>query len=164
MENYKTFRNGIVSEIRKSKNDYFEKLDRILSAGKAISKLFRKTTKQVLNLNKTSSDIPTLIMNNEYAEDNAHKAKLLNDFFISQTEVDDTNKTLPNIERTEHSLDFILITAQDVKDVLLNLNVYKACGPNLLSPRLLKEGAEILAEPLAIVFIQSLRHCYFPAA
>ena len=111
----------------------------------------------MLNLNKTSSDIPTLIMNNECAEDNAQKAKMLTNFFISQTEVDDINKTLPNIERTEHSLEFIVISAQDVKDVLLKLNVSKACGPDLLSLRLLKENAEILAETLANVFTQSLR-------
>ena len=60
----------------------------------------------MLNLNKTSSDIPTLKMNNEYAEDNAHKEKMLKDFFISQTEVDDTNKTLPNIE----ALNILLIS------------------------------------------------------
>lgn len=161
-EKYKTLRNGIVSEIRKSKTNYFEKLDGILSAGKANEKLFWKTAKQVLNLDKTSSNIPTLIMNHEHAEDDANKAKMLNNFFISQSEVDDTNKTLPYIARAENSLDFIVISTQDVKDVLLNLNINKACGPDLLSPRLLKEGADILAEPLAFVFNQSLRQCYFP--
>ena len=64
-------------------------------------------------------------MNNELAEDNAHKAKMLSDFFISETEteVEGTNKTSPHIERTEHSLDSIVITVPVVKDVLLDLNV-----------------------------------------
>ena len=33
---------------------------------------------------------------------------------------------------------------QEVRDVLDNLNVIKACGRKLISPRLLKEGASVL--------------------
>ena len=51
---------------------------------------------------------------------------------------------------------------EDVKDVLMHLNIYKACGPDLLSPRLLKEGTTALAEPLSILFKRSLEKCYFP--
>ena len=92
-------------------------------------------------------------MNNEHAEGNGHQAKTHNYIFISHTKVDDTSKTLPNIERTDYSLDSIVITVQDVKDVLLNLNATKACGPDLLSPRFLKEGAEILAAHLRLSLI-----------
>ena len=45
----------------------------------------------------------------------------------------------------------------------MHLNIYKACGPDLLSPRLLKEGATALAEPLSILFNRFLEKCYFPA-
>ena len=51
---------------------------------------------------------------------------------------------------------------QDIKDVLKNLNVSKSCGPDLISPRLLKEGADILARPLCILFNRSLEANYFP--
>ena len=46
----------------------------------------------------------------------------------------------------------------------MNLNIYKASGPDLLSPRLLKEGSDILAEPLSLLFNRSLDKCYFPIA
>ena len=54
------------------------------------------------------------------------------------------------------------VSIQDVKDVLLHLNVSKASGPDLISPRLLKEGADILAYPFSIVFNRSLNQGYFP--
>ena len=40
----------------------------------------------------------------------------------------------------------------------------KACGPDLISPRLLREGADFLAYPLFIVFNRSLLQGYFPPA
>ena len=38
----------------------------------------------------------------------------------------------------------------------------KACGPDLISPRLLKEGVIILSWPLSIIFNRSLEQSYFP--
>ncbi|MEW8544911.1 MAG: reverse transcriptase family protein [Candidatus Thiodiazotropha sp.] len=164
-ENYKTLRNQTVSEIRKSKQDYFNKLDTLLSTDTLNTKLFWKTSKQVLNLGKSSSNIPTLILNNEYAESSLQKANMLNSYFISQAVVNDDNKALPQLTRTvQYSLQFIEIPRQDILDVLQNLNISKASGPDLISPILLKEGAEILANPLKTVFNRSLENCYFPIA
>ena len=39
----------------------------------------------------------------------------------------------------------------------------KACGPDLISPRLLKEGANILSKPLSIIFNRSLLQGNFPS-
>ena len=76
--------------------------------------------------------------------------------------VDDANKELPHIDPSNHTLDSIVISCQDVKDVLLHLNVTKASGPDLISPRLLREGADILALPYSIIFNRSLDQGYFP--
>ena len=43
---------------------------------------------------------------------------------------------------------------QDVRDVLNNLNVTKACRPDLISPRLVKEGATILSKPITAHFFK----------
>ena len=59
-------------------------------------------------------------------------------------------------------LDSIII--DDVKDVLDNLSVTKSCGPDLMSPRLLKEGYLILSKPYSFLFNPSLRHGNFPTA
>ena len=60
-------------------------------------------------------------------------------------------------------LNSITISQQDVRDVLNNLNVTKASGPDLISPSLLKEGATILSKPLSIIFNRSLLQGYFPS-
>ena len=81
-----------MKEIRESKHDYFENLDRQLSSVNDDSKLFRKTSKQVLNLDKSSSCVTTLKLYNEFAENNQAKAEMLNLYFVSQTRVDSTHK------------------------------------------------------------------------
>ena len=57
------------------------------------------------------------------------------------------------------SLFFIFVL--DVLDVLKHLNTTKASGPDLISPRLLREGADILANPYSI-FNRSLVQGYPP--
>ena len=63
-----------------------------------------------------------------------------------------------HIDPSNHTLDSIVISCQDVKDVLLHLNVTKASGPDLISPRLLKEGAGIFAIPYFLILLSSLAH------
>ena len=133
-----------------------------MSSENTDTKLFWKTSKQLLNLNKSSGSIPYPKLNSTIAENDKQKAELLNHYFTSQTMVDDANKELPYIDPPNHVLDSIVISYQDVKDVLLHLNVTKASGSDLISPRLLKEGADILALPYSVIFIHSLVQGYFP--
>ena len=116
----------------------------------------------MLNIGKSNHDIPMLFMNNECAETDIQKANMLNNYFASQATLDDDNRPLPHFTPVQHHLASISITIQDVKDVLRNLNVNKASGPDLISPRLLKEGAIILSWPLSIIFNRSLEQGYFP--
>ena len=78
-----------MSEIRKSEKEYYDNIDQLLSSNTTNSKLFWKTTKQILKLGKSSTNIPTLVMNSELAEDNLQKAIMLNSYFTSQTFVED---------------------------------------------------------------------------
>ena len=103
-------------------------------------------------------------MNHEVAQPTCQKAELLNTYFSSKTKVNDLNKPLPNIAPAQHTLESILICTQDILDVLQHLDVNKACGPDLISPRLLREGVDFLAYPLFIVFNRSLLQGYFPPA
>ena len=161
-DKYKCIRNKIVSDIRKSKNDYFDKLNALLSTETTNGKLFWKTSKQLLNVEKSSSSIPTLVLNNEYAEDDNQKANMLNTYFTSQAVVTDDCRPLPELLPTQSMLTHILVSSQDVSDVLRNLDINKACGPDLIRPHLLKESAGVLARPLSILFNRSLEQGYFP--
>ncbi|MCG7879157.1 MAG: reverse transcriptase domain-containing protein, partial [Candidatus Thiodiazotropha endolucinida] len=159
---YKLLRNKINTAIRLSKKQYFDKLDNLLSSDNCDQKLFWKTSKQLLNLGRSSSNIPVLTMNHEVAETDEQKAEMLNLYFSAQTRVNDTNKTLPTLEPVPYTLDSITISSQDVLDVFKHLDVSKACGPDLISPRLLREGADYLARPYSIVFNKSFAIGYFP--
>ena len=159
---YKHIRNKVVLAVRKSKIDYFDKLDDLLATETSNMKLFWKTSKQLLNLSKSSSNIPTLILNNEYAENDIHKANMLNNYFASQAFMTDDNRPLSQLLPVQHVLNSIEILSQDVSDVLRNLNINKSCGPDLVSPRLLKEADSVLARPLSMIFNHSLDQGYFP--
>ena len=88
---------------------------------------------------------------------------MLNKYFSSQSVVNDNNKSLPPPKTVlRDRLDILEITLQSVKDVFDGLDVNKSCGPDLMSPRLLKEGSPILAEPYSKIFTSSLRLGQFP--
>ena len=162
---FKVIRNNVIDLIRKSKQNYFDKLENIFSNENLNSKLFWKTSKQLLGLGKTSKNIPTLSLNDEYAETDYQKANMLNNYFSSQSVVNDNNKSLPPPKTVLHDrLDIQEISPQSVKDVFDGLDVNKSCGPDLMSPRLLKEGSAILAEPYSKIFTSSLRLGHFPTS
>ena len=149
-EKFKMLPNQIVSNhIRPSKKYYFDKLEEILSKENVNSKVFWKTSKQVMGLQKSNHTIPKLKLNDKFAENDIDKANMLSDYFCSQSVVKNNNKILP--QRTfkcNSRLNSITIAQQDVRDALNNLNVTKASGPDLISPCLLKERATILSKPL----------------
>ena len=84
-------------------------------------------------------------MNNECAKTDIQKTNMLNNYFASQSTLDDDNRPLPQFAPVQHNLFSISIIIQDVNDVLRYLNVSKACGQYLIRFRLLKEGAIILS-------------------
>ena len=62
------------------------------------SKLFWKTSKQLLKIGKISQNVPTLKLNDEFAETDLKKAEMLNKYFASQSYVNDDNKVLPQLQ------------------------------------------------------------------
>ena len=101
-------------------------------------------------------------MNKEYAEIDPQKADMLNKFFAFQMDQDYNYRPLPHFPPNDHTLMYSVITVEGVKNFLRNLYINKACGPDLISPCLLKEGATIIALPLSIIFNRSLEQGYVP--
>ena len=66
-----------------------------------------------------------------------------------RTSLDSDNNSNP-------SLNSIQITISEVRDILLSLDVTKAMGPDDLSPRILKECADVLSPSLCDIFNKSL--------
>jgi len=83
------------------------------------------------------------------------KATCFNNYFSSVFMSEDTS-SLPDLHSTvQQGLDLITtlhFTSNDVLDVLSSLNVNKACGPDLIPARFLKEGANSICTSLAHLF------------
>ena len=58
----------------------------------------------------------------------------------------------------------ITITAKQVNEILKNLKVTKAAGPDNIHPRLLKESSEVITRPLEIIFNKSVQQGAIPNA
>jgi len=56
----------------------------------------------------------------------------------------------------------IVFTASDIQKLLSTLNCNKSSGPDNIHPRVLKECAGVLAEPLCILFTTSLQQGQLP--
>ena len=165
-ENWKKFResrNHVVLLIRQSKLNYFNKLATNLNQGNLKAKQWWKIAKQFLKQN-TESNISLLIENNRQYSEPVDKANILNNYFCEQSNVDDSHAFLPPFEPSASFLDGINISETDVEDVLKLLDNNKACGPDLINPRLLKEGSEFLATKLSHIFNQSLTSSHFPSS
>ena len=106
--------------------------------------------------------IPSLHHDGEVITDDYTKADLFNKYFVSVF----TKENLSNLPSTSYCSDFYLdnmqVTASEVFSELSALNTNKACGPDGICPRLLKEGAEQLANPLAALFNKSLADGLLP--
>ncbi|XP_053396163.1 uncharacterized protein LOC128556153 [Mercenaria mercenaria] len=137
---FKTIRNEVTKLIRISKQNYQNKLIEQVNSNTITAKLWFKTAKKLTN-KTTAQTIPTLQDQNTQASTDQEKTELLNHFFCSQSTIDDTNEILPPCpSSTTATLTNILITPTDVSDAISLIDPSKACGPDLISPKLLREG------------------------
>ena len=51
-----------------------------------------------------------------------------------------------------------------VEKLLRDINVRKSCGHDMISPRLLKESAAVIAGPIANIINSSIDLCKYPAS
>ena len=91
---YKSYRNKVTNEIRKSKTLQIEKLSDKLRNKTNGPKDWCKTLKIFIKPLQTSS-IPPLIVDGHIYSDSADKANLFKDYFTEQSSLDDTYADLP---------------------------------------------------------------------
>ena len=124
--------------------------------------MFWKLVKTVFNSNKQSS-IPLLIDNGTHYTNDLDKATILNNYFVSQTILPDSNIPLPPFHYlTNARLDQITITPDEVKNILIDLDTTKDVGPDHINNKILKECAESLSTPLSDLFNKSLSEGIYP--
>ena len=162
-EKFKKIRNKVTQAIKQAQTDYEAKIIEKINNSSLSSKNWFKLAKTITKLDKSKQSIPPLIHGTQIASTNEEKANLLNEFFIKQSNITDSDKHPPNIPRVHHNtLSNIQILPQDIIDSLSIIDPSKASGPDTLSPRLLKDAAHILSTPLSIFFNKLISCGYMP--
>jgi len=59
--------------------------------------------------------------------------------------------------------DFQSTNTKQVEKLLLENNTRKSCGHDLIPPRLLRESASVIAEPLANIMNSLISQCHYPS-
>ena len=136
---FKRIRNKVVDSLRTAKRTYHCKLCDKIKANKFGSKDWWNLVKQVSNISQKSHGIKILVSDNdEIITDDHNKANALNNFFASQTYIDELHATLPELPNHENApdiptLDSIVLTERNVEDILKTLDTSKAMGPDLIN-------------------------------
>lgn len=158
-QKFRQVRNETIKFIREAKSNYYSKLSDKLKQGSLLSSDWWKTLKTFISSKQTTS-IPPL--KNPETEDlnftDVDKANLLNDYFIKQTYIDNSDKPVPDLgpAETVNTLPRITIDAAEIEDVLRSLKTDKASGPDGISNRILREASHELSQPLCDLFNTSL--------
>ena len=150
---YKSFRNRITTEIRKSKKKFqIDRLSERLTSSETGPKDLWKTLNNFIKPDQANVIPPLNKDGTIYAYDTA-KANALNDFFAEQTHLNDSSASLPQtINVPDYNLDSLSVTVEEVESTLRSLPLGKAAGPDLINNRLLKELSQPLSYSLCDLF------------
>jgi hypothetical protein len=147
---WKQLRNDIKSEITSSHNKYVENM---IGNIKENSKRFWKYIS--LKKKDTQSIPPLNTKQGTTAESDVDKAEALNDQFTGVF-TKKTDDQFPLLERKIPKMKDIQITEGDVLKLLQGLNISKACGPDKISPKILKELSNELTPIMTHFFQQTM--------
>ncbi|CAM5078437.1 unnamed protein product [Natator depressus] len=151
-EEYKNFAQACRSEIREAKSHLELQLARDVKSNK--KGFFR----YVSNKKKVKESVgPLLNEGGNLVTEDVEKANVLNAFFASVFTNKVSSQTAALGSTAWGGGDQPSVEKEVVRDYLEKLDEHKCMGPDALHPRLLKELADVIAEPLAIIFENSWR-------
>jgi len=106
--------------------------------------------------------IPPLKDSNGTYTSNESKANVLNNYF-STVFTKENSDNLPTLDSSPYpSIDPLTITTNGIASLLCGLDMHKACGPDRIYPRLLKETAHNVAPMLTMLYQASLKQHKVP--
>ena len=113
---------------------------------------------------KSRDGIPNLKNNDgNLTTNNSEKADLLNEYFSSVFTKEDLNNIPTLSSRTDQILNKVEITSIQMRDKLKSLKPSKSPGPDGIHPRVLRELADVIADPLKQIFDKSLSEGKLPS-
>ena len=151
LKDYHFHRNLVTNEARNAKRNKETKIAKETKQNpKALFKYVNSKTKPkegIANLTKEDGTQTT---------SDQEKSTVLNNFFSSVFVTED-DSPIPTLEAEyEKELNYVNINEEDMKNALQNLNISKSPGPDKMYPRILKELAKELANPLHRLFKKTM--------
>ena len=152
---YTKVRNKVKNLLRKEKKKFEQG---IALVAKKNPKLFWMHTRRKL---KTKSGVGPLLETvtdkDSLKYDDKSKADILQRQFLSVFAKESPINVPMLPPRTLSTIPTFTVTESSVKEKLESLNPYKSCGPDNISPRMLKELASHLAGPIAALFNHTIK-------
>ena len=162
-EKFKKIRNKCNTSVNNAKTEYYKNLSNKILTEKVNSQNWYKLVKRLFGNQQKGKPISLLRFNEEIIDDDCEMANIFNTFFSDQSNIDDSNVTLPDVVHLNDSvLEHLIFNENEVEDILKILDTSKAIGPDFINPRLLKEGCPILKAPLCRLFNMSIAIGKFP--
>ena len=151
-----------MTAISNAKESYLTRLGDKLTHPKSSQKTYWKVLNKILNKCKAPK-IPPLLVNNKFIVNCKEKASEFAVFFAEQCKPLINNSTLPAFNYiTNARIDRIIISEDEITNLIRSLNISKANGPDDLSAHMLHLCDEAIAIPLKIIFDNILSTGIFP--
>jgi len=156
---YKLLKKQMQQECRKAHNNYMHRI--IYEPYQTGRK--KKFFQHIKSLRRDSKEIPTLEKDGKAYSTDFAKANVLNQYFYSVFTQDDstTPPEMGNILYPDMST--IEVDTAGIAKLLLEIDPYKATGPDKIPPRLLKELSYEISPCLSLVFRASLKQAVLPS-
>ena len=173
---YKAQRNVCTRLRRKAIKDFFRKKNVenssrefwnvyrpfLHSKSKQANDIFIKENDVVINQKKDIAEI----FNNYFvniADDLVDKS-LQHDYAADFNDHPSVQSVINTTKEGIFTLNFSLkcINELEICQILANINTRKSCGHDFLHPRIVKESAAVIAQPLACIFNESIKQCKYP--
>ena len=161
---YRQQRNKVNNMIKVLKEEYICNLnDTLTEYHYNDQKSYWKIVRTLIKGTKPSYSIPSLFQNDTVAFTSEDKCDLLNNYFCSVTDLDNRDKDLPRFDdRTDATMTNVVVTEQDILDIIEVIDPKKASGPDDFSHILLKKLKMEIIKPLLTIFNKSLELGQFP--
>ena len=169
--NNSTFNKQLYKEAQKEYNQaeklarrtHNDKLQTDLSNGNLTSKKWWKTVNN-LSGKPTRSSIPVLKKNDQLYSTSQQKAEILASTFANKFRVDGAEDPSPELNKTTStSMSNFVFKPKTIRQILKNLKIEKATGPDQIPNRVLKTCHAELASPLCRLFKMCFHYAVFPS-
>ena len=159
---FRRCKNEVLSMCRKAEEENQIKQNTEISVTNLSSRKWWKLLKGKLSTTTPDASGP-IFHNGAIITNNNAKCELFNEFFVSQSYLDESSTSLPNVPpHAAIKIEQLVVQPEYVYKILSQLDTNKATGPDGIGNLILREASVPLAEPLANLFNYCISLGYFP--